>query len=538
MNNNEFEKEIQTEIEKNESQRNTRLMSADAPEILRKVGLADLPMIYTQTAIREITELYPQNASEIMALLTERMKDPALVMDSFLRPNEVSMLVNVDQRPDGLDSLVVSISPGAESYLDGKLTECNLITSISEHGIFDMNTEVWTLENVVSHTLYVDKNELSGYYAPSFVDAYFPLPEFPFKQLIRESCNVPRSALLEAYVFYPGKEHDSRPSGEWVSIPTTAEHMKEVFDRIGIDRSNYGEWYIRGYNSDIPGLANKLSGVRQLDELNYLGVQLETMSEDELEKFAGAVAHGKYTNDLKELINLTTNLDCFDINPDIRNEDDLGRMYLLELKTETIPDELVDYIDYAAYGRDAAINEGGVFTEHGYVTENNNYFSEWYQGQVPQPYRITPEIDQLSPRPVDFLTGHQVLTEEGIVLETSLSVEEMKAAGYDHYYHEGIHLIMSSSKKPGEYAVMNTEVPKPEYMTNEWVRTSKGNFQITTLSANDLQSVGYKVNHSSEDGKFLIMSKDFRSFAVKKADAPKPNVSAVPEAPTPKGMKL
>ena len=43
------------------------------------------------------------------------------------------------------------------------------------------------------------------------------------------------------------------------------------------------------------------------------------------------------------------------------------------------------------YGRDAAINDGGRFTEQGYIYNNKNTFSEWYNGResdIPKEYRI------------------------------------------------------------------------------------------------------------------------------------------------------
>lgn len=41
--------------------------------------------------------------------------------------------------------------------------------------------------------------------------------------------------ILSGYLSNLGKYTEGRPAGEWVSFPTTAEHLKEVFDRIGID---------------------------------------------------------------------------------------------------------------------------------------------------------------------------------------------------------------------------------------------------------------------------------------------------------------
>ena len=68
---------------------------------------------------------------------------------------------------------------------------------------------------------------------------------------------------------------------------------------------------------------------------------------------------GEYTGSVKDLINLTQNLDCFEFYPGVKDEEELGRMYILEFEALTVPEHLIDYIDYEAYGRDVRINEGG-----------------------------------------------------------------------------------------------------------------------------------------------------------------------------------
>ena len=46
-------------------------------------------------------------------------------------------------------------------------------------------------------------------------------------------------------------------------------------------------------------------------------------------------------------------------------------------------------------GRDASINDDGMFTEKGYIYNNRNTFTEWYDGRdVPQEYRVTPQPPQ------------------------------------------------------------------------------------------------------------------------------------------------
>ena len=40
---------------------------------------------------------------------------------------------------------------------------------------------------------------------------------------------------------------------------------------------------------------------------------------------------GDHTGSIQELINLTENLDCYEVYPDIHDHDDLGRYYIEEL---------------------------------------------------------------------------------------------------------------------------------------------------------------------------------------------------------------
>jgi hypothetical protein len=56
-----------------------------------------------------------------------------------------------------------------------------------------------------------------------------------------------------------------------------------------------------------------------------------------------------------------------------------------------VPEHLIDYIDYEAYGRDVAINEGGEFTSFGYVRDTGDRFVEFYDGErgsIPEEYRV------------------------------------------------------------------------------------------------------------------------------------------------------
>ena len=198
--------------------------------------------------------------------------------------------------------------------------------------------------------------------------------------------------------------------GVWLSVPATAEQLHNAMGRVGITADNPQDFFINGYANtedcpfDVP-LSVIQSG--SMDELNYLGKLLEMQRSEDKEKFAAAVTHGEYAGTLKDLINLAQNLDCYWIYPTVQSEEDYGYYLIDELDGLELPEEAKKYFMYEEYGRDAAINEGGRFTEQGYVYNNKNTFTEWYDGRdVPEEYRIMnfPQPERNDPEKEDFDT--------------------------------------------------------------------------------------------------------------------------------------
>ena len=199
-----------------------------------------------------------------------------------------------------------------------------------------------------------------------------------------------------AFITNLGKYNEGALVGEWVKFPTTAEELKKVFERIGIGAKDdfgqtYEEWFITDYDCYVDGLYDLLGEYANLDELNYLASKLDDMSQDEYERFQAAMEIGDHTGSIQELINLTENLDCYDVYPDIHDHNDLGRYYIEELDAMQVPEHLRNYIDYEAYGRDIALEESGQFTDLGYVRDTGDSFHEYYDGErgsIPEEYRV------------------------------------------------------------------------------------------------------------------------------------------------------
>ena len=199
-----------------------------------------------------------------------------------------------------------------------------------------------------------------------------------------------------AFITNLGKYNEGELVGEWVKFPTTAEELKKVFDRIGIGQKDefgqpYEEWFITDYDCYVGALYDKLGEYENLDELNYLAAKLEEMGQGEYAQFQAAMEVGDHSGSLQEIINLTDNLDCYDLYPSIQDYDDLGRYYIEELDAMQVPEHLRNYIDYEAYGRDVAMDESGDFTDLGYVRDTGSSFHEYYDGEpgsIPEEYRV------------------------------------------------------------------------------------------------------------------------------------------------------
>ena len=206
-----------------------------------------------------------------------------------------------------------------------------------------------------------------------------------------------------AFITNLGKYNEGELVGEWVKFPTTAEELKEVFKRIGIGQKDdfgqpYEEWFITDYDCYVDGLYSKLGKYENLDELNYLASKLDEMSESEYAQFQAGMEMGDHCGSLQEIINLTENLDCYEVYPNIHDYDDLGRYYIEELDVMQVPEHLQNYIDYEAYGRDVALEENGTFTDQGYVRDTGDSFHEYYDGErgsIPDEYRVMTFQDDL-----------------------------------------------------------------------------------------------------------------------------------------------
>ena len=198
--------------------------------------------------------------------------------------------------------------------------------------------------------------------------------------------------IFEVYLINKARHTEQNPVAEWVQLPTDAENMKAAFARIGVDGIDPSEYEVAAYESPVDGLTDRFRPGESLDELNYLAALLAQRSQEEREKFAAAMIHGDHAASIADAINLTHNLDCYWLYPTVHNSEDYGHYVVDELDELELPEAAKKYFDYKSFGRDAVQEDGGTFTDYGYIYNNKNDFAVWYADHdIPKEHRITPD---------------------------------------------------------------------------------------------------------------------------------------------------
>ena len=250
----------------------------------------------------------------------------------------------------------------------------------------------------------------------------------------RDPMNEQFSILIDSRTrFETGK-----PGGAWLSMPTTTEQLHAAMRSVGITADNPQDFFINGFaNTEKQPFDVPLSVIQgsTIDELNYLGKLLEMQSDEDRDKFTAAVTLGEHAGSVKDLINLAQNLDCYWIYPAVRTEADYGYYLIDELDELELPEEAKKYFKYEEYGRDAVQKDRGQFTDQGYIYNNGNTFSQWYNGRdndIPKEYKVMsfPEPERPTPEKSDFEAAAEPVFEPRpvapIILTSKNSTDKMK----------------------------------------------------------------------------------------------------------------
>ena len=157
--------------------------------------------------------------------------------------------------------------------------------------------------------------------------------------------------VFEAYITNLGKYAEGHLVGETLKFPATTE-VQSLLKNIGVDGVRYEEFFITAFDGDVMGLYDYLTEYENLDELNHLAHLISELDSDEIETLEAALNKGDHTSSVADIINLVHNLDCYNLHPGVTDDETLGRIYVEDMELLDVPDNVLPYFDFEAYGRD------------------------------------------------------------------------------------------------------------------------------------------------------------------------------------------
>ena len=182
------------------------------------------------------------------------------------------------------------------------------------------------------------------------------------------------------------------PGGYWLDMPATKEQLHEAMQSVGITADNPQDFFINGYSSPQDSPVNMplpLIQAASMDELNFLAARLEQLDPAEVGKLNAALQQKNGFENIGQVIDFTYNVDFYVHIPEVHTYRDLGDYYLNQSGMVQMPEEWKGGIDLTAFGRNAAAQEKGAFTEYGYIVESGDEWEQQFEGrEVPEEYKI------------------------------------------------------------------------------------------------------------------------------------------------------
>lgn len=179
-------------------------------------------------------------------------------------------------------------------------------------------------------------------------------------------------AKISGFITNLGKYNEGDLVGRWIDFPISDDELQVVLKEIGcyyVDDGGvehnveYEEFFFTDWNNDI---AFDFGEYPDLEEVNEFAERVEALSENEQE-YIELLMDG-YTTDINAALEIIED-DSFRIWNDCDDMTDVAYHYIDETgMLDNVNDNIANYFDYEALGRDMAI-EGTFLEGDGYYLE-------------------------------------------------------------------------------------------------------------------------------------------------------------------------
>ena len=156
---------------------------------------------------------------------------------------------------------------------------------------------------------------------------------------------------MEVWITADSLEKKRGYSGARLTLPAGREAIRDAMQRAHVqENESYQVEYTSGWPEFLVRILEGQTKCR-LDEINLLAYQLSRMAQEQMDTMEGAIAL-RIEEDvgspvtMKEVINFTYNLDCYDFHPGVIDDEDLGEICIdggmLEL-FKKLPDDVWNF---------------------------------------------------------------------------------------------------------------------------------------------------------------------------------------------------
>ena len=161
----------------------------------------------------------------------------------------------------------------------------------------------------------------------------------------------------------------------WLFLPMAQEEIDHAIQRAGI--TDPADVRLRMEDTQLPDEVDVLLDMEQesLADLNALAQAADALSTDDMKKLGAVVTMAKPQN-AEQVKNLAENLDLFDFAPGAHTPEEYGKYMIRQSGHFDYDENLDEFYDYEGYALQRMNEEGGMFTDRGYIAYKGCYSME------------------------------------------------------------------------------------------------------------------------------------------------------------------
>ena len=161
----------------------------------------------------------------------------------------------------------------------------------------------------------------------------------------------------------------------WLFLPMVQEKIDRALQRAGI--TDPADVRLRMEDTQLPDEVDVLLDMEQesLADLNALAQAADVLSTDDMKKLGAVVTMAKPQN-AEQVKNLVENLDLFDFAPGAHTPEEYGKYMIRQSGHFDYDENLDEFYDYEGYALQRMNEEGGMFTDRGYIAYKGYYSME------------------------------------------------------------------------------------------------------------------------------------------------------------------